>query len=349
MRKKGVVALAGAAATVGIGLAAERAFVKRRRAGDPEAAEAFGTRRGERSWHLDRPDGARIFVEEVGQESRSGAVFVHGSGLRTDLWHYQMAGLGNHRLLFFDMRGHGRSQPKGDAEFSLATLRDDLAAVVDEAGLDEVVLAGHSVGGRVVVQLCCDRQEMLGDRIKGVVLANTTYGPEAETVIGGAAVARIERAIRRPFDYFGTKHAYIDRLRRIVKPSDTIFLAVSLAAFGPSPSAAQVDFTYDMIADTKTDVIFDLIKSYRDHGVGDRLSEINVPALVVGGTHDHLTVSDASEYLAQHLPKADLKIFERTGHMSMLERHREFNSLVTRFLDDTLGRNAGSGRGGRRR
>jgi pimeloyl-ACP methyl ester carboxylesterase len=348
MRKKGVLALAGAAVTVGAGLAAERSFVKRRRAADPEAGEAFGSRRGERSRYVERPDGARLFVEEVGPEEPRGVVFVHGSALRTDLWHYQMNGLGDHRLIFFDMRGHGRSQPKGDAEFTLATLRDDLVAVLDGAGLDEVVLVGHSVGGRVVVQLCCDRQEMLGDRIKGAVLANTTYGPEAETVIGGAAVARIERAIRRPFDYVGTKHAYIDRLRRVVRPSDTIFLAVSLAAFGPSPSAAQVDFTYDMIADTKTDVIFDLIKSYRDHGVGDRLGEITVPALVIGGTHDHLTVSDASEYLAQHLPKAELKIFERTGHMSMLERHREFNSVLTRFLDDTLGRSAAPQRRGRR-
>jgi pimeloyl-ACP methyl ester carboxylesterase len=343
-----MIAVAGAAATVGLGLAAERAFVKRRRAGDPEAGEAFGTRRGERDWFVERPDGARLFVEEVGPRVRRGAIFVHGSALRTDLWHYQMAGLGDHRLLFFDMRGHGRSQPKGDAEFSLPTLRDDLEAILHEADLDEVVLLGHSVGGRVVVQLCCDRLELLGNPIKGIVLANTTYGPEAETVIGGAAVARLERAVRRPLDYLGSKHRYIDRLRKIVKPSDSLFLAVSMAAFGPSPSASQVDFTYDMLADTKTDVIFDLIKSYRDHGVGDRLAEINVPALVIGGTHDRLTVSDASEHLSTHLPKAELKMFERCGHMSMLQRHREFNSLVKRFLDDTLGRKDAPRRRGRR-
>src|ERR687896_1403491 len=107
MRRKGLLALAGAAATVGAGLAAERAFVKKRRAADPEAGEAFGSRRGERSWYVDRPDGARLFVEEVGPRNRRGAIFVHGSALRTDLWHYQMAGLGDHRLLFCDLRGHG--------------------------------------------------------------------------------------------------------------------------------------------------------------------------------------------------------------------------------------------------
>jgi pimeloyl-ACP methyl ester carboxylesterase len=338
MRRKGVLAIAGAAATVGAGLVAERAFVKRRRANDPEAAESFGERRGERSWYLERPDGARLFVEEVGPEARRGAVFLHGSALRTDVWHYQMAGLGDHRLLFYDLRGHGRSQPKGDADFTLRTLVDDLEALIAEAGLDEAVVVGHSVGGMAALQLCCDRPALLGDPIKGLVLVNSTHGPGAETVIGGSAVARLERATRRPFDFIGSKHEYFNRLRKIVKPSDTLFMAVSLAAFGPSPSASQVDFTYDMLADTKTDVIFDLIKCYRDHDVGERLSEITIPALVIGGTHDHLTVSDASEYLSQHLPKAELKMFDRSGHMSMLERHRDFNAALTAFLDDTLGR-----------
>jgi pimeloyl-ACP methyl ester carboxylesterase len=337
MRKKGLLALAGAAATVGAGLAAERAFVKRRRATDPEAGEAFGTRRGERSRFVERPDGARLFVEEVGPESRRGVVFLHGSALRTDVWHYQMEGLGEHRLLFYDLRGHGRSQPKGDSDFTLRTLVSDLEAVVEDADLDEVVVVGHSVGGMVALQMCCDRPDLFDDPIKGIVLVNSTYGPGAETVIGGAAVARIERVARWPLDFLGSKHEYLNRLRKIVKPSDTLFLAVALAAFGPSPSARQVDFTYDMTADTKTDVIFDLIKSYRDHDVGDRLGEITVPALVIGGTHDHLTVADASRYLADHLPKAELEMFDRCGHMSMLERHREFNTVLTAFLDDTLG------------
>ena len=344
MPRKGIVALAGAAATVGVGLAAERAFVNRRRRDDPEAGERFGSRRAERSRYLDRPDGARLFVEESGPSTKKGVVFLHGSALRTDVWHYQMPGLGGHRLIFFDLRGHGRSQPKGDAEFSLDALAGDLEAVIEDAGLTEAVVVGHSVGGMIALHLCSQRLDLLDDPIKGLVLVNSTYGPGAETVIGGAAVARLERATRRPFDYLGSKHEYVHRLRQLVKPSNTLFMAVALAAFGPSPSAKQVDFTYDMTADTKTDVIFDLIKSYRDLDVGPKLADITVPALVIGGTHDHLTVSEASEYLGSHLPKAELKLFDRCGHMSMLERHREFNVVVTGFLDDTLGPAKGKGR-----
>jgi pimeloyl-ACP methyl ester carboxylesterase len=57
----------------------------------------------------------------------------------------------------------------------------------------------------------------------------------------------------------------------------------------------------------------------------------------VGGTHDRLTVGHASEFIAEHLPKAELHMLEGCGHMSMFERHREVNGLIAEFLDDTLG------------
>jgi pimeloyl-ACP methyl ester carboxylesterase len=63
-----------------------------------------------------------------------------------------------------------------------------------------------------------------------------------------------------------------------------------------------------------------------------------VPALVIGGEHDRLTVSDASQHLAEHLPKAELVMLEDCGHMTMLERHHDFNLLLERFFNDHLGR-----------
>ena len=338
MRKSGGIALVTAAAGLAAGVVAEHAAIHRRRSHDPEAGEEFGSRRGHRARYVDLPDGARLFVEEIGPRSRKAAVFLHGSALRTDLWHYQMAGLGGHRLVFFDLRGHGLSQPKGDAEFTIARLAEDLLAVIDDAGLEEIVIVGHSIGGMVAQQLCIDHPELQGDRVKGLGLLNTTYGPAIETVLGGAAIARLERYARRPFDLLGAHSARLDVLRAVIKPSDAMFWGVALAAFGPGASARQIDFVYDMTAETKTDVIFDVVKSYREFDARDRLDEITVPCLVVSGAEDRLTLADASRYLADHLPKAELRLFEKVGHMSMLERHREINRMLERFLDDTLGR-----------
>lgn len=338
MRKRGIVALAGAAVGLAAGAVAERVVVRKKRTNDPESVEGLGRRRGVRPRRIALPDGAKLFVEEAGPSSRRGAIFVHGSALRTDAWFYQLAGIGHHRLVFYDLRGHGMSQPRGQEAYGLETLAGDLNAVIDDCDLDEVVLVGHSVGGMIALTLCLNRPELMGSRIKGLVLLNTTYGPAVETLIGGASLARLERVTRRPFDMLSFHSSRIDRLRQMVKPSDAMFWAVAFAAFGPGASAKHIDFSYDMVGETSTDVIFDLVKSYRAFDVRERLDEITIPAVVIGGARDRLTLPSASEFLAEHLPKAALHILEDCGHMSMLERHSEVNDLLEGFFDDTLGK-----------
>lgn len=335
-KRTGLLALAGTAVGVGAGLAAQRTAVRRRRLNDTEAGEKFGSRRGVRGRTIDLPDGARIFIEEAGPPSKKGAVFLHGSALRTDVWHYQLEGIGEHRLVFYDLRGHGLSQPKGDRRYNITTLVDDLLAVIEDCGLEEVVVVGHSVGGMIALDLCGSRPDLLGSLIKGVVCVNTTHRPAYETVTGGAAIARAERFLRRPLDAIGANHRRVDYLRRVIKPSDSLFLAVSFSAFGPHASARQIDFTYDMLAETPTDVIFDLFKAYRDFEVTDLLPDVTVPVLVITGSHDRITVPGASQFLAENLPKAELKMFDDCGHMTMLEKHEEFDAMLSEFFDEVL-------------
>lgn len=335
-KKSGIFALAGTAVGVGVGLAAQRAAVRRRRLNDNEAGERFGERRGDRTRILELADGAKLFVEEAGPESKRGAIFIHGSALRTDVWHYQLSGIDDHRLVFYDLRGHGRSQPKGDRRYSIPTLVDDLLTVIEDSQLEEVVLVGHSVGGMIALDLCSTRPGLLGSKIRGVVCVNTTHRSAYESVVGGAAVAKVERVLRHPLDALGNYHHRVDRLRKIIKPSDTLFMAVSFAAFGPHGSAKQIDFTYDMLSETPTDTIFDLFKAYRDFDVTDLLPDVTVPVLVVTGSHDRITVPGASQFLAENLPKADLQMFDGSGHMTMLEKHRDFNAMLAAFFDEVL-------------
>ena len=337
MRRRGAITLAGEAAGRAAGVVAERVAVRRGRSADPEAGEQVGSRRGERKRTITRDDGARIYIEEFGPQTASGVVFVHGSALRTDLWHYQMPAFPGRRLVFYDMRGHGLSQPSGHGEYSVQTLARDLEAVITDCALDEVVVVGHSVGGMVALELASSRTELLGSKIKGLGLINTTYRPPVETIAGGAAPAHFERLTRRPFDVLGPHSKRIDRLRKVIRPSDAVFWGVSFAAFGPDASAKQIDFTYDMVAETPSDTIFGLFKAYRGFDVADRLGDVTVPVLVVAGSHDRICLSEASEHIAAHLPKAQLEILDGCGHMSMLERHERFNELLEGFLTDTLG------------
>ncbi|CAN5681268.1 hypothetical protein BH18ACT15_BH18ACT15_14190 [soil metagenome] len=336
-RGQGVVRLAGAVLGLGGGIIAEHTLVGRRRRHDPESAEDLGGRQGARRRLLARPDGARLQIEEAGPPARSGIVFVHGSALSAAVWHYQMNGIRGHRCVFFDLRGHGLSQPKGAAPFTVGTLARDLRAVIREAGLDTVVIVGHSLGGMAALQLLVEEPEPADVDVTGLVLAGATYGPAAETLIGGAVIARAERLIRRPFDMLGTQSARLDGLRRLNRASDALFWSVTFAAFGPLPSAKQVDFAYGLLAGTRADVIFDLVRCLRAFDVGKRLGEVTVPVLVVAGSHDRLTIPEASRYLAEHLADARLVVLDRCGHLPMLERHSEFNEWLGDLADDSLG------------
>lgn len=67
----------------------------------------------------------------------------------------------------------------------------------------------------------------------------------------------------------------------------------------------------------------------------DRLSEINVPTLVLVGRQDWITPVDQSEYLASHIPGAQLANFEHSGHGPMIEENDAFTARVREFFRTT--------------
>jgi len=71
----------------------------------------------------------------------------------------------HHRVIALDLRGHGESALPV-AEFTVADLALDVAAVCEAAGVDHAVVCGHSLSGGVAVELAVTRPEL----VSGVVL-----------------------------------------------------------------------------------------------------------------------------------------------------------------------------------
>jgi len=67
----------------------------------------------------------------------------------------------------------------------------------------------------------------------------------------------------------------------------------------------------------------------------DRLGEIHVPTLVLVGRQDWITPVDQSEYLAAHIPGAQLAILEHSGHGPMIEENDVFTARVREFFRTT--------------
>ena len=91
-----------------------------------------------------------------------GFVLVHGLASNARMWdgvagHLQALG---HPAATVDLRGHGQSD-KPDDGYDMATVADDVAAVIDATGWDRPVVAGQSWGGNVVLELAARRPRLL--------------------------------------------------------------------------------------------------------------------------------------------------------------------------------------------
>ena len=95
-------------------------------------------------------DGVRLAVRDSGGEGKP-VVLLHGLGFGQRSWDRVAPRLSTRlRVVTYDQRGHGASDISDD--YSLAALDADLATVLNELNLEDVVLVGHSLGAVIAVQ-----------------------------------------------------------------------------------------------------------------------------------------------------------------------------------------------------
>ncbi|MGZ6642264.1 MAG: alpha/beta fold hydrolase [Solirubrobacteraceae bacterium] len=78
-----------------------------------------------------------------------------------------------HRVIAYDARGHGASDPAPGGDYSYAALEDDLWRVMDERGIDRAVLAGASMGAHTILRAAIEHPE----RVAALVVITPAFDP----------------------------------------------------------------------------------------------------------------------------------------------------------------------------
>jgi len=343
-------AAAGAAAALVAGWVTQHRRVARTRVADDDiAAEGLTLPDGVVHHDVEVDDGGRIHVMERGHGPA--VVLLHGFMLSGGLWAHQLRDLAErHRVLAVDLRGHGGSVP-GSSGFSSdgdpadgGTLRsevrlaraqqgssavrrmaDDVRAVLRALDVEHAVVVGHSMGGMVALQLAHDTApDELHRRVQGMVLVSTTGGPFSRAPGYGHA-ARLAgpvsaRAVNLA-DRWGVRSV----------ASEDVRWWLTRLGFGADAPPAQVRFTERLHMATASSTMGALLPALALFDLSSRLGTIDLPVLVVVGSHDRLTPPRHALRTAGALPRAELVELARCGHMPMLERRREFARLVDEF------------------
>ncbi len=236
-------------------------------------------------------------------------VFLHYWGGSARTWNFVADHLADRGALTVDLRGWSRSSDL-PGPYTLRQLADDTLAVVADAGVEDYVLVGHSMGGKVAQLVAAVRPVGL----RGLVL-----------VASGPATPPTEIT---PEYQKGLSHGY-DSDESTAGARDHILTATPLSD----------DLKAQIATDSRSSS--DAARSeWPLHGIAQDVSEqtqlVNVPTLVIAGENDNVEpVHVLRHNLLPYLTHAQFRVIPRTGHLIPLEAPAELADTISDFSPAT--------------
>ncbi|HAV78919.1 MAG TPA: hypothetical protein DCX53_16330 [Anaerolineae bacterium] len=248
-----------------------------------------------------RINGADIYYHSHGEDlpNQTPIVLIHGSTIdsHTD-WDSVIPALANQYKVFaLDCRGHGRSNnPK--MSYSFKEMADDVAVFVRAMGYGKAHVIGHSNGGNVALVTAVEHPEI------------------TQTCIPQAANGYVTRFLieREPIIF--------DPKRVEIKSPEWRDEMIRLHSEVNGP-----EYWKSLLWLTMKEIISE--PNYSP----DDLAKVNIPMLVIMGAEDTVNAADEhAQYIAEHVPNAEIWIPEGTGHNVHKEREGEWIERVLGFL-----------------
>jgi len=257
-------------------------------------------------------DGTDIYYESDGEGET--VVLVPDAGYGAWMWGWQYRALaGPYEVVTYNARGTGRSDSRGP--YSIEAMAADLDAVLADAGVDAAHVVGASMGGMIAQRYALDH-----DRAESLALLCTSPGGDDAVPTPPETRERMfavpEGADERETIRHRMAPAMTDEF--VAEHDDLIADVVDWRLASDADDAARE-------AQAAAVAAFD---------PGDRLGEVDVPALVAHGTADRVLPVENARLLAERLPDAELELFEGGPHLFFVEQAAAVNDRLLAFLDD---------------
>ncbi|HET7843936.1 MAG TPA: alpha/beta fold hydrolase [Xanthomonadales bacterium] len=228
-------------------------------------------------------------------------VLVHGFSGSKENWLDVARRLArDHRVVVPDLPGWGESQRRADADYGVAAQARRLHAFLGALGLDDVLLAGHSMGGHIAGLDAADQDP----RVRALALVDSAgfdFAPNAFVKRLQAGETPFNFSDRAQFDAFMhelfaeppwlpprvkdalidanvASHAFHERMLRVITAPDARFLLQS------------------------------------------RLAEVRVPVVAIWCRGDRLLDVSSLDAISRALPDADIVKLGPCSHMPMMEQ-----------------------------
>lgn len=257
-------------------------------------------------------DGRSINALVAGPGRAPKLVFIHGLGGSQSTWQVVLGDLvETYRVTAIDLPGHGASD-KADpttTDYSIGGLTSAVAEAIAALKAGPAIVAGHSLGGAIAMQLALNRPEL----VNGLVLINSAgLGDEISGELLRLVAAEPGEATAR-----GLLQLFYEDQRLVVDRG-----VAEMAATQTAPGA----WTAQQAVATAA-----FRGGVQSAGVRQRHPKIAKPVLIIWGAKDRVIPVAHAFAALQAMPDATLRVLPKVGHVPQVEDAPTVATAIARF------------------
>jgi non-heme chloroperoxidase len=264
-------------------------------------------------------DGTQIFYKDW--SSGQPILFSHGWPLSSDAWDAQLVFFGQHgyRVLAHDRRSHGRSDQTWDGN-TMDRYADDLAELIEQLDLKDIILVGHSTGGGEVTHYIGRHGTK---RVAKLVLVGAVPPLMVKTPANPGGL---------PLEVFdGIRKGTRENRSQFYKDLSIPFYGYNRAGAVASEGVRDAFWLQGMMGGIKGQL--DCIHEFSEVDYTDDLKKVDVPTLIIHGDDDQIVpIAASAELSAKIVPNAKLKVYPGSAHGLAQIQADTFNADVLAFI-----------------
>ena len=254
-------------------------------------------------------NGIQIHYELLRKTDAPVVMLSHSLACSMVMWNPQLDVLQPHfQVLRYDMRGHGETEATEGA-YTLDQLAADAIGLLDALNIDTVHFVGLSIGGMIGQCLALNH----ADRLQSLTLCDTA------PIIPDEAKPLFQERM----------HAVRTKgMHALVQGTLERWFTTSYLKRNPP----EVNLIRHHISTTSVAGYLGCCEAILGLNYLDRLSEIQLPTLIIVGEDDTGTPVEASQSIQERIPHSKLVILPSAAHLSNIEQAEAFNATLMEFL-----------------
>lgn len=274
------------------------------------------------------PNGERIAYFDEG-EGEVTLLFIHGLGSYAPAWQKNIEDLRvYHRCIALDLPGYPKSEKPENYPYSMEAFAKTITALADALALRNVVLVGHSMGGQIALTAVLQSPE----RFAGLVLVAPAGIERFSETEAAWLKANVTPTVIKNTPQEQIKMNFEVNFAAGKLPDDAFFMYEDRLRI--RSNVEEHDFFCELIPKC--------VAAMLDAPVFEQLNGVNVPTLVLFGTHDYLipnkylhpdlTVEVVAAAAQNAIPRSELFFVPNAGHFAMWDNPTFVNNKILTFL-----------------